>query len=129
MKRTAHMFGGLSFGFLGYLILVLVRTYEFPSLQIFTDLLTPSMLFKTLLLLMFVSFGALLPDKLDPPFSPRHRKFAHSKILLFLFIVLTLITLYLLSTDENLGLWSLYYFLLGYISHLVLDSFTPAGLW
>lgn len=129
MKRNAHMFGGLFFGFLGYFILILARTNELPSLQIFTDLLTSSMLFKTLLLLMFVSLGALLPDKLDPPFSPRHRRFAHSKILLFLFIGMTVVTLLLLSTDENLGLWSLYYFLLGYISHLVLDSFTPAGLW
>lgn len=129
MRRSAHIFGGLLFGLFGYLVLVTIRSMDIPSLDIFTDLIGASMFFKTLLLLLFVSLGALLPDKLDPPFSPRHRKFAHSKILLFLFIGMTVITLYLLSTDKNIGLWSLYFFLLGYISHLILDSLTPAGLW
>lgn len=129
MRRTTHIFGGLFFGLIGYIILVTIRLNELPSIGYLTGLSDTFMLFKISLLVSFAVLGASLPDKLDPPFSSKHRRFAHSKILLLFLIVITLFTLYLLSTEENLGLWSLYYFLLGYISHLFLDSLTPAGLF
>ncbi len=129
MRRKAHVIGGLFFGLAGYFILVSFQSISIPNYTIFYDLFQGSMIIKTTLLFMFLTIGALIPDKLDPPFSPRHRKFAHSKALLILFIMFTAITLYILSTRENLVLWSLYFFLIGYISHLILDSLTPAGLW
>ncbi|MFP4050143.1 MAG: metal-dependent hydrolase [Thermoplasmata archaeon] len=78
----------------------------------------------------FSVLGGILPDILDPPFTKRHRRYAHSKILLIIFLTILLITVVLIFIKRgNIILWSLYYFLVGYISHLVLDSFTPGGLW
>ncbi|MFP4006311.1 MAG: metal-dependent hydrolase [Candidatus Hadarchaeia archaeon] len=73
-------------------------------------------------------FGGTLPDILDPPFSSRHRFLAHSKLLLCIFLVMWIASLFVLLTDPNSWIWTIYFFLLGYISHLLLDSLTPAGL-
>ncbi|MGM0405173.1 MAG: metal-dependent hydrolase [Thermoplasmatota archaeon] len=129
MRRNTHLIGGILFGLTGYFILVSVRLGTISPYSIFFDLFEESMMVKTTLLFVFLTSGALIPDKLDPPFSPKHRKFAHSKAILFLFITITALTLFLLSIQKNLVLWSLYFFLLGYISHLALDSLTPGGLW
>ena len=129
MRRNTHFIGGILFGLAGYFILVSIQSNSISPYSIFFDLFEESMMIKTTLLFLFLTLGALIPDKLDPPFSPKHRKFAHSKAIFFLFIIITALTLFLLSTQENLVLWSLYFFLLGYISHLALDSLTPAGLW
>lgn len=129
MRRNTHVIGGLFFGLAGYFILASIQSNSISSYSIFYELFQESMVIETTLLFTTLTFGAILPDKLDPPFSPKHRKFAHSKGILFLFIMITAFTLFLLSTQENLVIWSLYFFLIGYISHLALDSLTPAGLW
>ena len=71
--------------------------------------------------------GGFLPDLLEPADNPRHRKFFHS-------IALMLINLYgnqrLMenpSIDEETKKL-LYTLNAGYLSHLVLDSETTAGL-
>lgn len=62
--------------------------------------------------------GALLPDLLEPADSPFHRDLAHSAVSL--------------GVSTKLGFMKDAPFLsllaLGYASHLVLDSGTPAGL-
>ncbi len=73
-------------------------------------------------------FG-LMPDILEPAKSGnwRHRKFFHSYALLALLVWFTY------QTETNLGLDDLvrHFFTVaaaGYVSHLLLDSRTPAGL-
>ncbi len=132
MKKRTHMIAAVTFAVLGYFIWhFLRRTFYIPPDPSLHSTLTSilSMEVKLFLVMIFSSlFGGSLPDILDPPFSKRHRDFAHSKILFYILIVIWAITLFTLLNDPNLITWILYFFLLGYISHLVLDSFTPAGL-
>ena len=132
MKKKTHMLGAILFAIIGYFIWHFLRRVFYlppdPSLHsTLTSILYMEV--KLFLIMIFSSlFGGSLPDILDPPFSKRHRYFAHSKILFYVLIVIWIITSYILLNDPNLTIWILYFFLLGYISHLALDSFTPAGL-
>lgn len=132
MRRKTHTIGALIFGVLGYFIWHLIRRVFFlppdPSL---TSTLTSifSMEVRIFFVMISSSFlGGVLPDILDPPFSHRHRFLAHSKILFYLLLIMSIVSLFILLTDPNLIIWIIYFFLLGYISHLALDSLTPAGL-
>ncbi len=71
--------------------------------------------------------GAILPDVLEPPKSKWHRKFFHSKILLIiiLFAILIVIGFPWLNGALKAGLLIV---LISYLSHLIMDSRTPAGL-
>lgn len=132
MRRRAHTIGALIFGAIGYSIWHFLRSAFFlpvdPSVfSSFTAILNMDL--KIFFIFIGSSFlGATLPDILDPPFSSRHRAFAHSKILLYLFMILWVLSLYIILTTQTLSMWSVYFFLSGYVSHLVLDSMTPAGL-
>lgn len=132
MRRRTHTIGALVFGILGHIIWHFLRTVFFlpsdPSLvQSLSSLF--SMEVKIFLIMILSSlFGGTLPDILDPPFSSRHRFLAHSKLLLCIFLVMWIASLFVLLTDPNSWIWTIYFFLLGYISHLLLDSLTPAGL-
>jgi len=132
MRKKAHLIGAIFFAIIGYFIWHFLRRVFYlppdPSLHsTLTSIL--SMEVKIFFIMIFSSlFGGSLPDILDPPLTKRHRYFAHSKILFYLLIVVWIITLFALLNDPDLIVWSLYFFLLGYISHLILDSFTPAGL-
>ncbi len=79
---------------------------------------------------MFIasSIGGILPDILDPAYTTRHRGLAHSKIVLLIFVLFTVISLFTLLDQHRLESLVLYYFFFGYISHLSLDSTTPSGL-
>ncbi len=132
MNKKAHLFGGVVFFFLGSVFIVCIRSGEIPSEEVVLSLFTP--FFLPLLTVGFVAsiFGAVLPDILDPPFSRKHRRFAHSKVLFMIMLVLYLVTLFSIiygSIYDILGIWAIHFFLLGYLSHLIMDSFTPAGLW
>ena len=80
--------------------------------------------------------GGVLPDLLDPPISPNHRGFAHSfslGILLGFGIekVYNYITNVEFNKNEvwvNIVLLIIMSLLIGYMSHLILDSLTPKGL-
>lgn len=70
---------------------------------------------------------SLLPDMLEPAYTPNHRGFFHS------YTVLGLLALALFKIDQsidlNLARKSLTFCaIIGYGSHLILDSKTPAGL-
>lgn len=72
------------------------------------------------------SFGALLPDWLEPPFSRWHRGFFHSVTLLTALLIFTAIFIV-----HNPDLWTRLVLLAlssGYISHLGLDFLTPKRL-
>lgn len=130
MDRNSHIAGAVLFAFLGTYLLKILQTFTIPTSPEWLYLVFFNMDILYLLLLFMASItGGVLPDILDPPFSSRHREIAHSKILLTIFLILFAITLALLLLNHRLVVWILYFFLLGYISHLFMDSFTPAGLW
>ncbi len=132
MRRKSHLIGALCFAVLGYFIWYFIRRAFFlPSDPSLISTLTSIFPMKISLFFVMVfssSFGGTLPDILDPPFTSHHRFFAHSKVLLYILMILWAISLFMLLTDPNLWVWLVYFFLLGYISHLFLDSLTPAGL-
>jgi len=131
MKRNTHIIGAILFAVIGTVIIKILLNGTIPNniIRLFYILLNMRIL---LLLLMVISsvIGGIIPDILDPPFTKRHRRYAHSKILLLIFLTLSCITVVLIYLQrDNFMLWFIYYFLIGYISHLILDSLTPAGLW
>ncbi len=132
MKKKAHMIGAVIFAVSGYYIWhFLHRAFFIPPDPSLRATLTSILSMEVLLffiMILFSMIGGTLPDILDPPFTRRHRYLAHSKALLFLFTLAWSITLYFLLVDRSTVTWIIYFFLLGYISHLVLDSLTPAGL-
>lgn len=72
-------------------------------------------------------FFSLLPDILEPAYTPNHRGFFHS------FTVFGLLAIALFKIDQSTELdilrKSLFFCgIVGYGSHLVLDSKTPMGL-
>ena len=70
----------------------------------------------------FCIMGALAPDIIEPAVSRKHRKFFHSALLLFL---LSLTEAYIFKRGE---LAYFAFFILGYISHLLLDAMTKERL-
>jgi len=132
MRRKSHLIGAILFAILGYFTWHFIRkTLFLPSDASLISTLTSifSMKVNLFFLMVFSSFfGGILPDILDPPITSRHRFFAHSKVLLYFLVMMWIISLFVLLTDPNLLIWTFYFFLLGYISHLLLDSLTPAGL-
>lgn len=128
MNRKSHIIFSLITALLGLLLMEIIANKKAPDIKLFGSIFTSYNLFDYLLMILFTIFGALIPDILDPAYTPRHRGIAHSKMILLLFLVFFIITLSYLMNTFNRGIWSLYFFLLGYISHLLLDSLTPAGL-
>ncbi len=129
MNRKAHVIGAVVFGLIGLVVLESFELKGFPSLASIVYTILHITLLDLIILIAASIFGGVLPDILDPPFSSRHRKYAHSKFLLYFLIFLFILLLFILKTRRGTGFEPLYYFILGYISHLVLDSTTPAGLY
>ncbi|WP_292486248.1 metal-dependent hydrolase [Methanohalobium sp.] len=85
----------------------------------------------SMIAILFSVMGSTLPDKIEPAKNSKHRKFFHSKVILFT-------TSYLLYEIFNTGnvayfnenILTLYtgFILAGYLSHLILDATTPSGL-
>lgn len=112
--RKVHTVVGGVAGGIGYLIL---RDIDFEELD-FLDLVAAS---------VGGILGGIVPDFIDPPNNPNHRAFAHSwiggggsNVAIFEWIN----SLNLHPTFK----WFLRGLILGYLSHLILDSTTPKGL-
>lgn len=131
MKRNAHIIGAIIFAIIGTILIKIGLNQSVPNNIVnLLKILLNMRVYIFLLMIGSSVMGGIIPDILDPPFTKRHRRYAHSKILLLIFIILLAITsILILIQNTNLILFVLYYFLIGYISHLILDSFTPAGLW
>jgi len=74
--------------------------------------------------------GGIIPDYLDPPNNPNHRKFAHS-VLLGAGSTLNIEKIF--KWVDSLDIYDFWKWLLkglifGYLSHLALDLGTPKGL-
>lgn len=119
---------GMVFTALAYIIIILFKDGEIPKVDlVLTSILSNILFFFTAFLVGIVS--SVLPDILDPPFTYKHRKYAHSIQLLIFFIAIYLFTFYLIYRQMAIEIWGIHFFCVGYISHLVLDSFTPMGLY
>ena len=130
MKRNTHVIGALSFGFLSYILYLTLEIMRFPTSSKFIISIFLNMKVITFFTIIIFSFlGGILPDMLDPPFSSRHRKYAHSKVLFLIFFALWVLTLFSLVNNWRITVGIIFFFLSGYISHLLLDSLTPAGLY
>lgn len=129
MRKNTHIVGGILFGFMGLLILESFKRGALPHIGWSLESILHMSFISIFLMAAMSIFGAILPDIIDPPFTAKHRLFAHSKALLFILLVLWAISFISLLDRSSLGVLAIYYFLLGYISHLALDSLTPSGLW
>jgi len=111
MKRDEHMI--MAF-FIGLLIGVLGSSYtEFFNFLDYTFFVGLTII------------GSIFPDVIEPPKSPNHRRFFHS----FLVLLILIILLFWL----NFGTQSVFTylpsgFIIGYLSHLLLDATSRIGL-
>ncbi len=120
-NRIVHTLGGL---IIGLPIIGVVR--YFLASEFSTWLLILSLLVS----LPFILVGSHLPDIIEPPKSPNHRKFFHSVfILFFVFSACFVISFVLVTRYDNVFIaYPLLGLFTGYFSHLLLDSTTKAGL-
>ena len=74
--------------------------------------------------------GAILPDIIERPTNPDHRKFFHSWFMLSIFFILSFVMCFVIIPLYNtqVFVYPIFAFLLGYLSHLLLDSTTTRGL-
>ena len=131
MKKNTHIASAIIFSLIGTIFIDIILEGNIPNnISYFLNIFFNMPLYVFLIMIGSSIAGGIIPDILDPPFTKGHRRYAHSKALLLLFIIFLFITIILIYLrKQNLVLWIIYYFLIGYISHLFLDSFTPAGLW
>lgn len=120
-NRIVHTLGGL---IIGLPLIGVVKYFLAPEFN------TWSLILSLLVALPFVLFGSHLPDILEPPKSPSHRKFFHSVFMLFLvFSSCFVISFVLVPRYDNVFIaYPLLGIFIGYFSHLLLDSTTKAGL-
>ncbi|MBY9002081.1 MAG: metal-dependent hydrolase [Candidatus Heimdallarchaeota archaeon] len=80
--------------------------------------------------LVCVFIGAILPDLLERPTNPNHRKFLHSWFVFAIaFIASFVMALVIIPLYEHLFfVYPIFGFCLGYFSHLLLDSTTKRSL-
>ncbi len=128
MRRNTHIIGAMFFGVMAFFLLESLRRMVLPSPY---WILPRSLSHVGHLFILFIasSIGGILPDILDPTYTSRHRRFAHSRVLFVIMIIVVVITILFLMAVVKLELLFLYYFVWGYVSHLFLDSTTPFGLW
>ncbi|MHA1198750.1 MAG: metal-dependent hydrolase [Candidatus Heimdallarchaeaceae archaeon] len=74
--------------------------------------------------------GSILPDLIERPTSPNHRKFFHSWFMLSVFFIASFVMCFVLVPlyDTKVFVYLIFAFLLGYLSHLLLDATTKKGL-
>ncbi len=120
MRRNSHIIGAMIFGIAAFLLLGSLRRMSVPSPYwlVGTSLSHIGHLF---ILFLFSAIGGLLPDIMDPAYSRRHRRFAHSNGIGVIMMIVIAITLFYLVSDMRTELLLIYYFAWGYVSHLVLD--------
>lgn len=85
-----------------------------------------------ILLISFISafIGSILPDIIEKPTNPDHRKFFHSWFILSIFFIASFVFCFVLIPlyDTKSYIYIIFAFLLGYLSHLLLDATTKKGL-
>ncbi len=69
--------------------------------------------------------GSLIPDLIEPPHKKNHRQFFHSIILLGFLIILLI---WLNFGNQSMLTYLSSSFIIGYLSHLLLDATSQIGL-
>ena len=117
-KFKTHIIGGLVSGIIALYILK-----EFNGF-------TPD-IYWALLALIFSILGSAVPDKIEPAKNSHHRSLFHSKIVLAIAGYITYYILFIgnfnIAGEPIIGYFT-GFVCIGYMSHLILDATTPAGL-
>jgi membrane-bound metal-dependent hydrolase YbcI (DUF457 family) len=111
VNRDEHMIIGF---FIGILVGVLASTF--------------SENFDFILYLLFVGLtvlGSFSPDLIEPPHNENHRQIFHSVVLLG---VLVILLVWLNLGNRSMFTYLCSGFILGYLSHLLLDATSQIGL-
>jgi len=148
MNKDGHLQGAIYFGLLGFFLWFILYSVVFlistdidsNHILVLVESRPLDMLIGSALMFPVTKISSALPDIIDPP-GGRHRGIGHSRVLLAVLWVIFLVSLYdlVLHPQEtslvlDLSLlrivspWLVYFFSLGYISHLIYDAFTPVGL-
>ena len=88
-------------------------------------------LFLILAVSLFCVFiGAILPDLIERPTHPNHRKFFHSWFIFALSFIASFVMAFVVIPlyDHLFYVYPIFGFCLGYFSHLLLDSSTKRSL-
>ena len=120
-RRITHVLGGYIFG-----LPITGLVYYF-----FASNFSYWMLSLVLLVSSFtVLIGAIFPDAIERPTNPDHRKILHSWfMLIIIFSACFIVTFVVIPRyDTQFYLYLILSFLLGYLSHLLLDSTTKQSL-
>lgn len=77
-----------------------------------------------------ILFGSLFPDLIERPINADHRKFLHSWFMFAVTFILSFVTGFVLIPlyDHLFFVYPLFGFMLGYFTHLLLDSTTKRSL-
>ncbi len=84
--------------------------------------------FNFILYLVFVGltvFGSISPDQIEPPHGGNHRRFFHSVVILGILVILLL---WLNIGNQSMVTYLSSGFILGYLSHLLLDATSQIGI-
>ncbi|MCG3217012.1 MAG: metal-dependent hydrolase [Candidatus Heimdallarchaeota archaeon] len=120
-SRKTHIIGGVIFS------IPIVGGIYYYFASNFNYFLLSGILAASLVLVLF---GSLLPDILERPSNPEHRKFFHSWFMLSFIFITAFIACFVIIPrfDHVFIIYPIFGFLLGYISHLLLDSTTKSSL-
>ena len=105
MKRDEHIIIGFIIGILAGVLGSIFSEY-----------------FNFILYMLFIGLaiiGSIFPDLIEPPHSGNHRKFFHSVVMLG---ILILLLIWLNSGNQSMITYLSSGFILGYLSHLLLDA-------
>ena len=77
-----------------------------------------------------IFIGSILPDIIERPTNPGHRKFFHSWFMLSVVFIASFVIAFVVIPryDNLLYVYLIFGFLLGYFSHLLLDATTKSSL-
>ena len=120
-RRLTHIVGGIVFS----IPIVGVSYYGFAE---DFSYLTLTLILSISVVCVFI--GSILPDLIERPTNPDHRKFFHSWFMLSVFFVASFVVCFVLIPlyESRVFVYLIFAFLLGYLSHLLLDATTKKGL-
>ena len=120
-SRIIHLVGG---GIIGVPIVGVVYYFfsEEMDYVLFSGILAVS--------LVLIMFGSILPDIIERPTNPDHRKIFHSWFMLSISFIASFITIFVVIPrySQLFVVYPILGFFLGYFSHLLLDATTKRSL-
>jgi len=120
-RKLTHIIGGIIFGL--------------PIVGAVYYLFTNEFSYFKLAIIISISFvctfaGAIIPDVIERPTNPEHRGMFHSWSMLSLIFISAFLLCFVVIPrySEKIFPYPIFGFLLGYLSHLLLDSTTKMSL-